>query len=254
MPDWAEDGKELKALFCLKTHPLGYKRFERPDDLDQIPNLRRMTHFFTFCQMISQARRWGITVGAKNTDPVYSHCGRIHGLKEIPAGMDTPNHGLRWVSSWEDERRRFKTMPRMPFSGGAVLAPLTTMTFEPDVILIYGDPSQIIMIIQSLQRKEFERFEFACIGESSCADSLVDCYLTKKPKVGLPGFGERRLSIVTDEELVIALPPKYLKRALEGFRELQPRGGKYPIPFFGVDANVKGSFAKAYPDDPEFQS
>jgi uncharacterized protein (DUF169 family) len=253
MSTWAELSDELRSQFCLKTQPLGFKRFEKPDEIDAIPNLKRMDRFFTLCQMIGQARRWGFTLGAKNTDRMFSHCARIHGLKEIPAGMEVPSRGLRWMSSWDDERKRFKAFPRIPLGGALVFAPLKTMTFEPQVIMIYGDPSQIIMIIQSMQRKEFERFEFACMGESSCADSLADCYLSGKPKVGLPGFGERRLGQVSDEELVIAMPPKYLARAVEGFRELSGRNVRYPIPFMGADMSVRESFARSYPDDPEFQ-
>jgi len=61
------------------------------------------------------------------------------------------------------------------------------------------------MMIQSMQKIEFERFESACIGESSRADSLVECYLTGKPKIGLLGYGERALGHVGDEEMVLAL-------------------------------------------------
>ena len=243
MTKWAEWAKELKSELYIKTEIIGFKRFENPDDIDSIPGLKRMTRFFVMCQMIFQARRWGFTVGAKNTDPMYSHCARIHGMKETPPGMEYPAHGLRWVSSWEDEKRRFKAMRRIPFGGAMVFAPLA----------IYGDPAQIIMIIQSLQRKEFERFEFACIGESSCSDSLADCYLTGKPKLGLPGYGERRNGLVTDEELVLALPPEYLSRAVEGWRELRSKNVRYPIPFMGADMSIKEGFAKSYPDDAEFK-
>lgn len=253
MTPWAELSQELRSHFCLKTQPVGFRRFEKPEEIDGLPNLKRMTRFFTLCQLIFQARRWGFTMGAKNTDPMFSHCARIHGLKEIPPGMTRPTRGLRWVHSWEEEERRFKAFPRIPLGGALAFAPLTTMTFEPEVILVYGDPSQIIMIIQAMQRKEFERYEFACIGESSCADSLADCYLSKKPKVALPGFGERRNGLVTDEELVLALPPRYLTMAVEGWRELLTRNARYPIPFMGADMSVRESFARSYPDEPEFK-
>jgi hypothetical protein len=80
--------------------------------------------------MIFQARRWGFTVRAKNTDPIYSHCARIHGMKEIPPSMEMPTRGLRWVNSWEEEKRPFKAFPRIPLGGVVVFAPLATMTLE----------------------------------------------------------------------------------------------------------------------------
>lgn len=246
MAKWSDLGDDLRDQFRLKTYPIGFKRFENPDELDKIPNLRRIDHFFVFCQMIAQARRWGITVGAKNTDSMFIHCAMIHGLKAVrpemlltpPPGTAMPEGVGRYVSDWEDNTKRNKAFPRIPVGGGVVLAPLSTITFDPDVILVYGDPSQIIMMIQSMQKDEFERFEFACIGESSCADSLADCYLTGKPKVGLPAYGERALGHVSDEELAIALPPSYLERVLNGFRELRKTGVAYPIALAGLDVDI----------------
>jgi uncharacterized protein (DUF169 family) len=250
MSKWAEMGSKIRVDLCLTSHPIGYKRLEKAEELDLIPSVNRVQHFCVFCQMFAQARKLGITVGVKNTDNMNSHCARIHGLKDVPAGMNKPNHGLRWVCSWEDEIKRFKAFPRIPPGGAIVLAPLTQITFDPDVIMIYGNPAQIILIIQSLQREKFERFEFACIGESSCADSLADCYLTGKPKVGLPGYGERMFGQVGVDEMVIALPPDYLEQALQGLNKLKI---SYPIPFFGLDIDHKDVFARAYPDDPEFK-
>jgi len=170
----------------------------------------------------------------------------IHGLKAVPPemlvtpppGTEMPEGMGRYVGGWEDNTKRNQAFPRIPVGGAVAFAPLSTITFDPDVILIYGDPSQVIMIIQSMQKKEFERYEFACIGESSCADSLADCYLTGKPKVGVPGYGERAIGHVADEELVIALPPPYLEKALAGFRELLATGVNYPIALAGLDVDL----------------
>jgi uncharacterized protein (DUF169 family) len=250
MAKWADMENELKDKLWLKTHPIGYKRFDNPDDLDEIPNLKRLPYYHSVCAMIAQSRKMGYTIGAKNTDPTYYHCARIHGLIAVPQGMDTPEHGLTWCSSWEDERKRFLAFPRIPAGGGIVFAPLSTITYDPDVILIYGDPAQIILLIQGMHRKEFERFQFGCMGESSCADSLADCYLTGKPKVGIPGFGERMLGHVREDELVIALPPAYLEKALQGLNEL---GARYPIPHtLSIDLDMKPDLHQRYPEDPAF--
>jgi uncharacterized protein (DUF169 family) len=250
MSKWSDLGNELRTKLLLKSLPLGYKRFEKPEELDSIPNVTRTDHLFTICQLIGKARKQGLTMGAKNTDPCYSHCARIHGLRDIPPGMDQPVHGLKWVHSWEEEKKRFKAMPRIPPGGAIMYAPLSNISVDPDVVLIYGDPSQIIMIIQSMQRKKFERYEFGCIGESSCSDSLADCYLTGKPKVGLPGYGERDIAIVRDEELALALPPAYLEQAVEGFSELK---SLFPISPVGINLEMQPILLRHYPDDPEFK-
>ena len=74
MENWSNVAGELKDKLWLRTHPIGYKQFEDPDDLDGIPGLTRLEHYFPVCQMIAQSRKLGLTIGAKNTDPCYYHC------------------------------------------------------------------------------------------------------------------------------------------------------------------------------------
>ena len=69
MTNWAELAKELKTQLCIKTEIIGFKRFENPDEIDQIIGLKRMTRFFVMCQMIFQARRWGFTWGRRIRTP-----------------------------------------------------------------------------------------------------------------------------------------------------------------------------------------
>ena len=66
----------------------------------------------------------------------------------------------------------------------------------------------------------------------------------------LPAFGERMFGNVADEELVIALPAAYFENAVDGLREL---GITLPLPCMDMDMDVKPYFARAYPDDSEFQ-
>ena len=55
---------------------------------------------------------------------------------------------------------------------------------------------------------------------------------------------------VADEELVVALPPLYLEKAVEGLGEL---GITLPLPGMDIDMDVKPYFARSYPDDTKFR-
>jgi len=250
MTNWTDLGKKLQEQFKIKTFPIGYKRFESPDDIDGITGLQRPEHRFTICMLISQARRWGHTVGTKRTDKmVFTHCAMIHGLMEVrPELLQVPSPGTempegvgRYVADWDDNARRNRALPRIPVGGAVAFAPLQTISFEPDVVLIYADPAQVILMIQAMQKVEFERYQSGCIGESSCADSLAECYLTGKPKIGLPGYGERALGHVADEEIVLALPPGYVIRVLDGFAALRQTGVTYPVALAGLDFDLAGT-------------
>jgi len=72
----------------------------------------------------------------------------------------------------------------------------------------------------SLRKNQDERFQFFFIGEGACADSPAQCYVTGKPALAIPCFGERRFGEVLDEEMVLALPPPMVELAIEGMRRL----------------------------------
>lgn len=247
MYNWQAISKKLQELFKIKTYPIGFKRFEDADAIDAIEGLRRPEHDVSVCMLFSQSRRWGHTIGTKRTDrKVLTYCAMIHGLMKVPPkmlevpppGTEMPDYLARWVAGWDDHFKRTNSLPRLPMGEAILVAPLQSITVEPDVVLIYADPAQVMLMIQSMEKIEFERYQFGCVGESSCSDYLVDCYLTGKPKVGLPGYGERSLGHVADEEIVLALPPAYVPRVIEGYEKLRDAGVVYPVALAGLDCGA----------------
>ncbi len=152
-----------------------------------------------------------------------------------------------WFASPEEAMKQQNVSPRIPQGGAIVLAPLSSGKFDPDVILIYANPAQIMMLLCGLQKMKFEYFKFGFIGEGACADSLAQCYTSGQPSVAIPCFGERRFGEVLDEELVVALPPGKLEIAIEGLQRLSAVGLRYPIPIHGAECDPGPALSKAYP-------
>ncbi|MEE9202175.1 MAG: DUF169 domain-containing protein, partial [Dehalococcoidia bacterium] len=148
-------------------------------------------------------------------------------------------------------RKQQEDYPRIPAGEAIVLAPLSASKFDPDVVLIYGLPGQLMLILNGLQRRHYERYQFFFIGEGACADSLAQCFVTGKPSLTIPCFGERRFGEVLDEELVLALPPGMVEQALEGMRELAGVGLRYPIPIHGAEHDPSAALGRAYPQTAE---
>jgi len=126
------------------------------------------------------------------------------------------------------------------------LAPLVYKPFEPDMVLIYANPAQMMLLINSLQFEDYEVMQFFCVGESSCSDAIARCYLTGKPALTIPCYGERRYGHAQDEDLVMALPPAMVEKALRGMETLYRRGIRYPISFAGAERDLTTSFPMAY--------
>jgi uncharacterized protein (DUF169 family) len=58
--------------------------------------------------------------------------------------------------------------------------------------------------------------QFFCVGESSCPEAIARCYLTGTPSLIISCYGERRYGHAQDDELVMALPPAMIDKALRG--------------------------------------
>ena len=136
---------------------------------------------------------------------------------------------------------------RIPPGGAVVLAPLAREKFEPEVVLVYGNPAQVMMIMSGLQKDKYERFWFSFIGEGACSDSLAQCYVTGKPAVSIPCYGERSMGSVSDDEIIIALPLGELDRAVSGLKELHKIEFRYPISFIGPLLDPTPALANFYP-------
>src|ERR1700735_5727705 len=61
--DWAKLVADLERLLKLRNPPFGMKLFERAEDMEAIPRIRRPKVIHAFDQVVAQAARLGWTVG-----------------------------------------------------------------------------------------------------------------------------------------------------------------------------------------------
>ena len=251
MAVWAETSEDFKRLLRLRTEPVAFRRLEKAEDLDKIANVVRVKRGFTFCQVPFLVRVLGQTVGITKGDPIGDRCTRLHGLRpatEKSMQSEAAMLSSTWFASPEEALQQQRETPRVPVGEAIVAAPLGKEKFEPEVVLIYGNPAQIMMILCGLQKERYERFQFFFIGEGACADSLAQCYVSGKPAAAIPCYGERAMGQVADDEMVVALPSGELGRAISGMKKLAKVGFKYPIPLIGGLADPAPVLAQFYPD------
>lgn len=84
------------------------------------------------------------------------------------------------------------------------------------------------------------------MGESACADSWGRALATGEPSLSLPCFPERRYGGVPDDELLMALKPQDLAKALQGLAALARNGLRYPIPPYEVQSDVRAGMSASY--------
>jgi uncharacterized protein (DUF169 family) len=248
--NWLEVSDELVKLLRLKTDPIAFKRLEKLEELEKIKNVYHIPTFSTFCQAVYRARVQGLTIGITKRDKMNSRCLRLHGVKQAHEKSMKEEAALlatTWFASPEEALMQQQETPRVPVAEAVALAPLSKGKFDPDVILLYGNPAQLMMLLCGLQKEKYERFHFSFIGEGACADSLGEFYRTNKPQLSIPCYGERAMGQVADDEISLALPPAEIPRAIAGMKRLAKIGFKYPINFIGGLADLEPILAQIYP-------
>lgn len=139
-------------------------------------------------------------------------------------------------------------VPHGQFEAMAV-SPLTSGRLDPpDVCSVYATPGQMIILINGLQWSGYKKFEWSVVGELACADSWGRALTTGEPSLAIPRFAERRYGGGADDELLMAMPPKYLPWAIAGM-ELSPAGNglRYPIPQYGIQSDAQAGLGVSYP-------
>ncbi len=256
-PDWEKMVRRMELLLRLKSFPVAFKMLEKKEQLNQIPFMRRLGHKSTLCQMINLVRNFDWTVGADAEDFLSPVCASIIGLQEIPEiYKDGTFRSIVWVKTKEDARRYEASIPRLPLGKyeAVAMAPLVYNPFEPDIVLIYANPAQMILLINALQFEDYEVMQFFCVGESSCSDVIARSYLTGKPHLSIPCYGERRYGHAQDEDLVMAIPASMMQKALKGLEVLYRRGVRYPISYAGAEQDVSQAFPLAYSGIQELEA
>jgi uncharacterized protein (DUF169 family) len=241
---------DLNTLLRLKTTVIGMKMFSRVEDMTAIPKIRRPTSVHTTDQIVSMASRLGWTVGITADDLVGAQCRAVIGLAPQD---ETWLAGQPYVGVWhgtaEDARKRQEALDVVAFGQYRALAvsPLTSGRLDPpDICLVYATPGQMIILINGLQYTGYRKFEWGVVGETACADSWGRALKTGEPSLSLPCFAERRYGGVPDEEMLMALSPGHLAKAIEGMKALAKNGLRYPIAPYGIQSDVRAGMGVSY--------
>ncbi len=254
-PDWEKIVRRMEQLLRLKSFPVAFKMLEKKDDLNQIPFLRRTNHKITLCQLVSLVRNYDWTVGADLEDFMSPVCPSILGMSDTPELFkDGTYRSIKWVKTKKEGKKYEESIPRLPLGKykAVAMAPLVYKPFEPDIVLIYANPAQMMLLINSLQFEDYEVMEFFSVGESSCSDLIVRCYQTGKPSLTIPCYGERRYGHAQDEDMAMAIPGNMMEKALRGMEALYRRGVRYPINYAGIERDITEAFPMTYSSLDQF--
>lgn len=238
---------ELESLLRLRTLPVGLKRVIKKKELEGTSGWKTFDHRLSGCQLINLARTVGWAFALTEENVALDAFAWAMGIGDEPPEESVSEVVGTWFKTLEDAKKWRAGFPRVPGKIEALLmAPVSRKMFEPEVIWIYAYPSQMILLINAIQWTDYERLEFSVTGESSCMDAPHRCYITGKPALSIPCYGERWFGGAKKEELSMAIPVSMMEKVLEGQRALHKTGYRYPIPSTSSETNTAPAMAKMY--------
>ena len=174
----ADLAEQLNQLLRLRTFPIGMKLFADVAEMEAVPGLRRPAKGKTYstCQLVTQSRMAGFTLGITTENvPPFSSCSSVIGL-DAPGDIYLSGRKMDgvWFENRDAAAAHQAQMPRVTPGtyNGLAISPLRTGRLSPpDVCLFYGNPAQMILFINGLQWRNYQRYDFSITGESACADS-----------------------------------------------------------------------------------
>jgi uncharacterized protein (DUF169 family) len=113
-----------------------------------------------------------------------------------------------------------------------VAAPLQRCTFEPHLILIYGNSAQVNRLVTARLWKTGGRLASSFCGRIDCADSVITTMKTDECQVILPCYGDRVFAQAGDDEMAFTIPSSKIEMILEGLAGTHRGGIRYPTPKF----------------------
>jgi len=246
--DYKDAARQLKETLRLRTEPFGVAFLKEAATLPE--GTRRPSQVFgkrvTICQGVTMARIYGWPVGLTKDDLLCIPGMLAFGF--IPATDPVLELGQLFCEvgfhpGMGPALKEVEALPRFePEEVAAIyLCPLEKLARDPEVVVLYGNPAQLMRLIQAVTFSLGKRVTGDFGGKVECSSYLIGPYRDGEVRVVIPGQGDRIFSMTQDEELVVSMPAGVLESVLVGLKDAARKiGARYPI-------TVYQNFSPAFP-------
>jgi len=235
----------------LKTFPVAVKFLKNKTDF---PEKTRQPSVVlgkrvTICQGVTMARNYGWTVGLAREDLICVPAMIAFGFSGAADPAVTLGKLFCEVDFAQNEQKGLaetEAMVRLENNEceAIVLAPLQKSLFNPDTIAFYGNPAQVMRLVQALVYQIGRRIKGNFGGKVECSEYLIAPHKTQAPRIAMPGMGDRIFSMTQDDEMVFSIPGKLLEELAQGLKAAGKKiGARYPVTFY---QNFEPEFPKPY--------
>jgi uncharacterized protein (DUF169 family) len=241
MTDWAQKAEALNRLIRPLTFPIAVKLVK---SIDEFPDKTRrpskdMGFKTNVCVAMTMCRKYGWTVGMTADDNACPIAAYTYGWSEPEAAAKKALIDFMVVMKYAADENAAETslegVEQVKLSkgkySGVVFSPLERTRIEPDLVMVFCNPAQLMRLVHGATEETGMAVQSTFSGRAgTCTEGVLQTFRTGKPRVVLPGNGDRVWAMVEDEEIAFATPANWLDPVIRGLEATHQTGIRYPIP------------------------
>jgi uncharacterized protein (DUF169 family) len=241
MTDWTKKAEALNRLIRPLTFPLAVKLVKSVDEFPEKTRrpFRDMGFKTNPCVAMTMARKYGWTVGISADDNACLIAAYTYGWSE--AESDTKKAladfmiVMKYSASEDAAKTTMEAVEQVKLGKGkytgVVFSPLERTKIEPDLVMVFCNPAQLMRLVHGATQETGVAVQSMFSGRGgTCTEGVLQTFKTGRPKVVLPGNGDRVWAMVQDEEMVFTIPASWLDPVIRGLEATHQTGIRYPIP------------------------
>lgn len=211
--DLKQVNETLSLYVRPQTFPLALKLCQSESELPERVRMpkRDLGYQVTLCQGYGIARRfrWVMTIGKDD------QC--------CSGGAST--------MGFTAERPGDESMKRLESGkySHLLIAPVEITDFEPDLIMLYASPAQVMRLVQAASRGAGQSVSAIATGFGDCGDIVARTTLTDQCQFIMPSGGDRVFGGTQDHEVIFTMPQSKVEAVIKGLEDTHRGGFRYPI-------------------------
>jgi len=218
------------------TFPLAIKMLKSEDEIPEKTRrpFQQLKKKVAICQGIGMARKLGWAIAMGKEDMQCSLGAAPFGFfKNIDFWAEGNIAGGMFTASKEIGKKEEDLIDRFDYGlySHILVAPLNRAAFEPDLYMMYGNPAQVMRLIQGALYSEGGAITSSAMGRLGCA-SIITVMTKDECRYVVPGNGDRVFGMTQDWEMAFMAPASKMDTVIEGLASTHKTGVRYPITSF----------------------
>ncbi|GAI87721.1 unnamed protein product [marine sediment metagenome] len=245
-----EYGDKIETFLKLNTFVLAIKLLKNKKEipLDTKRPKKDFGYHLSLCQAFAISRREGrslailkedmwcfepvIGLGLAKASPYF-----LQGHNRFPGTARTLEAGKNWAQS----------LPHFEWGKyeGIAFSPLSKTTFDPDLIILYCNSTQLTQILIAINWIDGNDINCRLSGHTGCVYSIVPVIQNNQFQVSIPCIGDRKRAMAQNDELIFSSPIKKVKDLVTGLEVLAKNNEGLPVKFQQMpEYKLEKSYAK----------